>query len=66
MRDLADSLHSKALQFSDDVKTKQCTIAANKARTVLFAIRRAFDEITPDISQYLYAALVRSHLEYAL
>ena len=42
------------------------TSATNRARRLLFAIRRAFAEITPEILKHRYTTLVWSHLEYGL
>ncbi len=50
-----------------DFKTSQhCKEAANRARRVLFQMRRGFAVLTPEIFRPLYLALVRPILEYGL
>jgi len=41
-------------------------IATQRARTMMFLIRRSFCHITPDILIPLYSCFVRVHLEYAI
>ncbi len=40
--------------------------AANKARRMLYFIKRSFTFLTKEIFVPLYSALVRPHLEYAI
>ncbi len=42
----------------------QCTAAANKARRLIFMIRRSFQDLSNSAFIPLYGALVRPHLEY--
>ncbi len=42
----------------------RCQQAANRARRILFQIRRGFAVLTPEIFRLLYLALVRPILEY--
>ncbi len=42
----------------------QCTEAANKARRLIFMIRRSFQDLSKSAFIPLYGALVRPHLEY--
>ncbi len=44
----------------------QCTKAANKARRLIFMIRRPFQDLLKSAFILLYEALVRPHLEYGL
>ena len=51
---------------SDFTPTAHCLSAVNKARGRLFAMRRAFVHLTPDIFTPLYAVFVRPLLEYCV
>ncbi len=44
----------------------QCTAAANKARRLIFMIRRSFQDLSKSAFMPLYGALVRPHLEYGM
>ncbi len=44
----------------------QCTEAANKARRLIFMIRRSFQDLSKSAFITLYEALVRPHLEYGM
>ncbi len=44
----------------------QCTEAVNKARRMIFMIRRSFQDLSKSTFIPLYGALVRSHLEYSM
>ena len=44
----------------------QCQVAVNRARGVLFQIKRSFAALTPDIFRPLYITLVRPILEYGV
>ncbi len=44
----------------------QCTEAANKARRLIFIIRRSFQDLSKLAFIPLYEALVRSYLEYGM
>ncbi len=44
----------------------QCTEAANKARRLIFMIRRSFQDISKSAFIPLYGALVHPHLEYGM
>ncbi len=44
----------------------QCTEAANKARRLIFMIRRSFQDLSKSSFIPLYKALVRPHLEYGM
>ncbi len=44
----------------------QCTEAANKARQLIFMIRRSFQDLSKSALIPLYGALVRPHLEYGM
>ncbi len=44
----------------------QCTEAANKARRLIFMIRRPFQDLSKSDFTPLYGALVRPYLEYGM
>ncbi len=44
----------------------QCTEAANKARRLIFMIRRSFQDLSKSAFIPFYGALVRPHLEYGM
>ncbi len=44
----------------------QCTEAANKARRLIFMIRRSFQDLSKSVFIPLYGALVRPHLAYGM
>ncbi len=44
----------------------QCTESANKARRLIFMIRRSFQDLSISSFIPLYEALVRPHLEYGM
>ncbi len=44
----------------------QCTEDSNKAKRLIFMIRRSFQDLSKSASVPLYGALVRPHLEYTM
>ncbi len=46
--------------------TRQCIEAANKARRVLFLIKRSFLKLSPNVFRPLYLTIVRPLLEYGM
>ncbi len=64
---IVDYAKDLGVTITADFKVSQhCREAANRARRVLFQMRRGFAVLTPEIFRPLYLALVRPILEYGL
>ncbi len=59
-KDLGIALNTR-LSAEDNVVS-----AANKARRMLFYLKRSFAALTPSIFRPLYKILIRSHVKYAI
>ena len=64
---VVESARDLGIQVSSSfTPTLNCIEAANKARRILFLIRRSFARLTPSIFLPLYTSMVRPHLEYCV